>query len=183
MPVKRDSSDVHKHFLGDDSVSVMSASSETQHDDFQHNDFQHNDLDVDELVNTLTNKLCLKSKHSLCRQTRTRMSPYHTFSKTNSSVCCLHCKYFSNNNDKNKLHQNKLHDNKLHHRLDDNKEKSMSDPYELMQELLKEGALIKEAVRRLAGRQAEKKTIDFYEYSDDENYFNGDENAINLANS
>jgi len=58
---------------------------------------------------------------------------------------------------------------------------SISDTYELMQELLKEGSLIKEAVKRLQVGKDTTKKFDYYDYSDDE--FGADENQINLLNS
>jgi len=58
---------------------------------------------------------------------------------------------------------------------------SISDTYELMQQLLKQGSLIKEAVKRLQVGKETTKKFDYYDYSDDE--FGADENQINLLNS
>ena len=129
---------------------------------------------VDELVTNLTHKLCLKSKslHLVCKQNR--MSPYqlhnnsgvHRSSHPVNPCYCLNCKYFNSANNINKQ----------------NKSASMNDPYDLMQELLKEGSLIKEAVKRLQFGKTKKK-LDFYsdDYSDEE--VGTDENVINLLNS
>ena len=140
-----------------------------------------NDSVVDDLVSTLTNKLCLKSNHRLCRLSR--LSPYqihnssiYNKSQPNNSCYCLNCKYLteSNINTTNRMNSGLK------------RSTSMSDTYELMQQLLKEGSLIKEAVKRLQfeGQQpmADKKSIDFYDCSEDE--FNQNENQINfLMNS
>ena len=56
-----------------------------------------NDSVVDDLVSTLTNKLCLKPSHRLCRMSR--LSPYQINnssslrSQSNHSFNCLNCKY------------------------------------------------------------------------------------------
>lgn len=90
---------------------------------------------VDDLMVALTRKLCLKSKSCHPQSThyckRKRMSPYNVHNLSNRSAnyncCCLNCKYFTNKNGN----------------------KSSSDTYDLMQSLLREGCLIKEAVKRL----------------------------------
>jgi hypothetical protein len=121
-----------------------------------------NDSVVDDLVSTLTNKLCLKTK--ICKHNR--MSPYRinnsaiNKSQTNTPLC-LNCKFLINGN---------------HNNSKERTQTSISDTYELMQELLKEGSLIKEAVKRLQFKSEDTKKFDYYDYSDDEN-------EINLLNS
>lgn len=135
-----------------------------------------NDSVVDDLVSTLTNKLCLKPSHRLCRMSR--LSPYQIHNSTSyrsqpsRSCYCLNCKYFTlNSNNSNMKSKTAL-----------KRSSSMSDTYELMQQLLNEGSLIKEAVKRLQfeGQSDDKKRIDFY-CSDDE--LNETENQFNLLNS
>ena len=136
-----------------------------------------NESVVDDLVSTLTTKLCLKSNHRLCRLSR--LSPYQIHNSStyrsapNNSCYCLDCKYL-------------IHSNTTNSKTGLKRSSSMSDTYELMQQLLKEGSLIKEAVKRLQfeGRQPleDKKQTDFYEDCSEEE-FNQNENQLNFLNS
>ena len=156
--------------------NAISASSEAIAADDGNYKTALNDSVVDDLVSTLTNKLCLKPSHRLCRMSR--LSPYQIHnssslrSQPNHTCYCLNCKYFAlNSNNSNKKSKSCL-----------KRSTSMSDTYELMQQLLKEGSLIKEAVKRLQfdGHTQDKKQVEFY-CSDDE--FNENENQFNLLNS
>jgi len=135
-----------------------------------------NESVVDDLVSTLTNKLCLKTNHRLCRMSR--LSPYQIHSSMyrsqgNNSCYCVNCKYLLNSNTTNSKAGLK-------------RSSSMSDTYELMQQLLKEGSLIKEAVKRLQlevrSPIEDKKPMDFYDDCSDEE-FNENENRFNFLNS
>jgi len=110
-----------------------------------------------------------KSCHSQCRLNH-RMSPYmvHNNSALNRygnsinvinttdyqpSCYCLNCKYFNSANNVN-TNSNINSRAKYHHQHKQPHDSSLSNsnsnsPYQMMQELLKEGALIKEAVKRL----------------------------------
>lgn len=191
MPVKRlhnqwfDENNDHLNDVDDKSQSIdptIDANIEPNSDSNEsYNGYKSslNDSVVDDLVSTLTNKLCLKSTNRLCRSSR--LSPYQIHNSSvyrshqNHSCYCLNCKYLceSNANTKTKT------------KTGLKRSSSMSDTYELMQQLLKEGSLIKEAVKRLQidGQQpmADKKAIDFYIESDDD--FNQNENQINRLNS
>lgn len=183
MPVRRISGEeeMHKHWLTNDThidLNAIESKTISHLNNSEDNGYKSslNDSVVDDLVSTLTNKLCLKSKscHTICKHNRmSRMSPYQTHNssitktQSNNSCFCLNCKFIINGNNSN---------NNAKH-----KSSSISDTYELMQELLREGSLIKEAVKRLQYGKEVTKKIDFYDYSDDE--FGQNENEINLLNS
>lgn len=117
--------------------------------------------DVEELVAAIKHNLRLKSRscHSLCSKSK-RMSPYDVPGRT-----CKH-KGNSQSPDKMQCHsacscvgQDKQHKSRKV------LVQASDDPYEMLQELLKEGSLIKEAVKRLqCARPASKENTDFYEF-------------------
>lgn len=114
--------------------------------------------DMEELVAAIKHNLRLKSKSchsSLCTKAK-RVSPYDVPSRTS---CKQHDDFCACAFKSNRHHQKTV--------------RQIDDPYEMLQVLLREGSLIKEAVKRLqlegggsTGQMMSKKkaTIDFYEH-------------------
>ncbi|XP_015584889.1 GSK-3-binding protein [Cephus cinctus] len=104
--------------------------------------------DVDILVSQIKENLRLsgfKAKSSVTH--KSRPSPYRIPSRswadpTNCEICGVR--------------NNSSHDHRHHHKRSNAREED--DPYELLQELLREGGLIKEAVKRLQANLDELET-------------------------
>lgn len=117
--------------------------------------------DVEELVAAIKHNLQLKAKprHSVCSKHR-RMSPYSAPVRT----ACRHNTGDKENSMEHSKHSCKYCILKSKSPITD----SSDDPYEMLQELLREGSLIKEAVKRLQfENQRPKKSTDFYKYEFD----------------
>ncbi|KAA0192389.1 GSK-3-binding protein-like [Hyalella azteca] len=134
--------------------------------------------DLDDLVSQIKEKLRVKAKapsHSSCTEKiRLRASPYSIPSRGSKCGCCdsrrcLHRypNHASNDNGDEVTNSGRL-TSVLHN--SSNSRTVTDDPYEALQELLREGDLIKEAVRRLNDhyfRPKEKPNSVFYD-SDEE---------------
>lgn len=118
--------------------------------------------DVEELVAAIKHNLQLKAKprHTVCSKHR-RMSPYSAPVRT----VCRHYTGDKENSMEHSAHNCKYCILKSKSPITD----SSDDPYEMLQELLREGSLIKEAVKRLQLDQNKrpKKSTDFYKYEFD----------------
>lgn len=119
--------------------------------------------DVEELVAAIKHNLQLKAKprHSVCSKHR-RMSPYAAPVRT----VCRHYTGDKENSMEHSTHNCKYCILKSKSPITD----SSDDPYEMLQELLREGSLIKEAVKRLQldkQNKRPKRSTDFYKYEFD----------------
>jgi hypothetical protein len=121
-------------------------------------------LDVEELVHEIKENLRLKSSRPSHNSTRSsRPSPYHIPCRSWSEPVC------DKQNNKNSHRNHHLHNHHHHNLHKTNKnddENSIDDPYELLQALIKNNSLVKEAVRRLQLNISPKQRY-FYE-SDEE---------------
>lgn len=120
-------------------------------------------LAVEELVHEIKENLRLKSRPSHHQSNRSsRPSPYHIPCRSWSEPVCD--KQNNKNTNSHRIHHtNHLHN---HHKLKTNDEDTIDDPYELLQALIKNNSLVKEAVRRLQLNISPKQRY-FYE-SDEE---------------
>lgn len=91
--------------------------------------------DIDDLVQEIKDNLRLKAKPSHLAKTKLRASPYSVPSRTESKCGCC--------NSRRCLRRAAPHTATTATR------RNSDDPYEMLQDLLKEGDLIKEAVKRL----------------------------------
>lgn len=119
--------------------------------------------DVEELVAAIKHNLQLKAKprHSVCSKHR-RMSPYSAPVRT----VCRHSASDKENSTEHSTHNCKYCILRSKSPITN----SSDDPYEMLQELLREGSLIKEAVKRLQldlQNKRPKKTTDYYKYEFD----------------
>lgn len=119
--------------------------------------------DVEELVAAIKHNLQLKAKprHSACSKHR-RMSPYSAPVRT----VCRHNTGDKENSMEHSTRSCKYCILKSKSPISD----TPDDPYEVLQELLREGSLIKEAVKRLQLDKHDKrpkKSSDYYKYEFD----------------
>lgn len=114
-------------------------------------------LAVEELVHEIKENLRLKARPSHHPTRTSRPSPYHIPCRSWSEPIC-------GGGDSNKqLTKNHLN---LRKKTNKNNSDDIDDPYELLQELIKNNSLVKEAVRRLQLNLSPKQRY-FYE-SDEE---------------
>jgi len=133
-------------------------------------DSEQQQRDLDELVFQIKEKLRVNkaqppSRSSCTEKNRHRTSPYSIPSRGSKCGCCdsRKCMHRYSNSNSNSLFPGRTDSSH-------NREQLTDDPYEALQELLKDGDLIKEAVRRLnigCFRPKDKSSKVFYD-SDDE---------------
>lgn len=122
-------------------------------------------LAVEELVHEIKENLRLKARPTHHQQNRSsRPSPYHIPCRSWSEPVC------GNGVDKQNLNNKSTSSHVLHHHHRKGKsttdDETIDDPYELLQALIKNNSLVKEAVRRLQLNLSPKQRY-FYE-SDEE---------------
>lgn len=145
MPIKEDSDNVAKcgsRWLANKDVNVAKFVS-------------NGGEDVDELMASLTSKLCLKQNSKPCKKNH-RPSPYSTHHSPSylgankqflPECVCLNCRYVAKGGKHGNQHNQKT---------------QVGNSYDLLQELLREGRVIKEAVKRL-----QSKSEQIYAFDDD----------------